>query len=60
MEVKKSRDADLDQKRVQWFLLGLIVALAMLFVALEWNSSGSDWTFFANDENIEAEMTRCP
>ena len=60
MEVKKSRDADLDQKRVQWFLLGLIVALAMLFVALEWNSSGSDWTFFANDEDIEAEMELSP
>ena len=60
MEVKKSREADLEQRRVQGFLLGLIVVLAMVFVALEWNSSDSGWTFFEDDENLEAEMELSP
>ena len=60
MEVKKSRDADLEQRREQGFLLGLIVVLAVCFVALEWNSSDSGWTFFDNDEDLEAEMELSP
>lgn len=60
MEVKKSRGADLESRRVQWFLLGLIVVLATLFVALEWNSADSGWTFFENDEDLEAEMDLSP
>ena len=35
MEEKKSRQADLEGKRVQGFLLGLILVLALIFVALE-------------------------
>ena len=60
MEVKKSRAANLEERRVQWFLLGLIVVLAAVFVALEWNSSDSGWTFFADDEDLEAEMELSP
>ena len=60
MEVKKSREADLEQQRVQGFLLGLIVVLAACFVALEWNSSDSGWTFFDNDEDLDAEMELSP
>lgn len=60
MEVKKSNTANLENQRVQGFLLGLIVVLAAVFVALEWNSSDSGWTFFADDENLEAEMELSP
>lgn len=60
MEVKKSREADLEQRRVQGFLLGLIVVLALFFVALEWNSGDSGWTFFEEDEDLEAEMELSP
>ena len=60
MEVKKSSAADLEERRVQWFLLGLIVVLASVFVALEWNSSDSGWAFFADDEDLEAEMELSP
>ena len=60
MEVKKSREADLEQQRAQRFLLGLIVVLAFVFVALEWNSSDSAWTFFEDDEDLEAEMELSP
>jgi protein TonB len=60
MEVKKSREADLEQRRVQGFLLGLIVVLAACFVALEWNSSDSGWTFFDDDDDLDAEMELSP
>ena len=38
MEQKKTPQADLDQQRTTGFLLGTILVLALLFVALEWNS----------------------
>ena len=60
MEVKKSREADLDQRRVQGFLLGLIVVLAALFVALEWNSNDSGWAFFEDEDDLDAEMELSP
>ena len=56
METKKSREADLERRRPQRFLLGLVVALALFFVALEWNSSDSGWSFFDADEDLEAEL----
>ena len=60
MEVKKSRGADLENLRVQGFLLGLVVVLAALFVALEWNSNDSGWAFFETDDDLEAEMELSP
>lgn len=56
MEEKKSRQADLEGKRVQGFLLGIIFVLALLFVALEWNSDDSGWAFFDEDDDLEAEI----
>jgi len=60
MESKKTREADLEGRQVQRFLLGLVVVLAVLFVALEWNSSDSGWAFFDTDEDLEAEMDLSP
>ncbi len=60
MEVKKSRRADLENLRVQGFLMGLIVVLAAMFVALEWNSNDSGWAFFDTDDALEAEMELSP
>ena len=42
MEVKKSPEADLEQYRPTWLLVGYAVALSILFVALEWTASDSD------------------
>lgn len=57
MEIKKSTKADLDGKRTQGFLLGVILVLTMLFVALEydWTASSSDYDFEAL-ENIVKEL----
>ena len=38
MELKKTPEADLESERTTFFLLGFIVALATLFVLLEWSS----------------------
>ncbi|MCR4583851.1 MAG: TonB family protein [Prevotella sp.] len=61
MEVKKSREADLEEQRTTSFLLGVILVLAILFVALEWNSADSAWHFFEEeDDALEAEMELAP
>ena len=60
MEEKKSKQADLERKRGQRFLLGLVVAVSALFVALEWNSTDGGWTFFDDDDDLEAEMELSP
>lgn len=42
MEIKKSPQADLDRRRTQNFMLGIVVVLAALFVALEFDYSVVD------------------
>jgi protein TonB len=46
MEIKKSPQADLDGKRTQSFVMGLVVVLTLLFVALEF-----DWAAGIGDED---------
>lgn len=41
MEIKKTQQADMEQRRATGFLLGLIFVLAVFYVALEWNSQES-------------------
>ena len=57
MEIKKSAKADLDGKRSQGFFLGVVLVLALLFVALEydWSASGDDYDLDAL-ENIVKEI----
>lgn len=38
LEEKKTRRADMEQRRTTGFLMGLTLVLALLYVALEWNS----------------------
>lgn len=59
--VHKSRQADLEHGRTTGFLMGLILVLAVVFVALEWNSSDSGWNFFDLDsDELEAELELSP
>ena len=39
MEIKKTQQADMEQRRATGFLLGLIFVLSIFYVALEWNSA---------------------
>jgi protein TonB len=58
MEVKKSSRADLDGRRTQGFLLGLILVLSVLLVALEydWTASGGSDMDAETLENIVKEL----
>ena len=38
MEVKKSPEADLEKYRATWLMIGYVVALSIVFIALEWTS----------------------
>ena len=49
MEQKKTPQADIDQQRTTGFLLGLILVLALCYVALEWNSIPANDSFDAID-----------
>lgn len=42
MEIKKTKSADLESKRLTGFLLGLILVLSVFFVALEYNAGGGE------------------
>ena len=42
MVQKKTRRADIDQRRTTGFLLGLVFVLSIFYVSLEWNSVDSD------------------
>lgn len=52
MEIKKTNRADLENKRWVGFLLGLIVALSLFFVAIEYNSAAS------GDELADAKVIK--
>ena len=39
VEERKTKRADLDGKRFTWFLMGLVIALSMLYAALEYTDS---------------------
>ncbi|MDR2533910.1 MAG: TonB family protein [Tannerellaceae bacterium] len=39
MEVKKTKEADLESSKISGYLMGLIVALAILFVGFEWGTA---------------------
>ena len=58
---RKAREADLESQHTTNFLMGLILVLAMLLVALEWNADDSGWSFFNIDEDdLEAELELSP
>jgi protein TonB len=42
MEQKKTRQADMEQRRATGFLLGLIFVLSLFYVTLEWNTATGD------------------
>ena len=57
MEVKKSKKADLENKRSLFFQMGLIITLGVVFVAFEWSTTQVDGKgqFWVEEEVIEEE-----
>lgn len=55
MEIKKSDKANLENKKLLFFEIGMIVALAVVWIALEWTSSGSNVDDLQNTLEVEAE-----
>ncbi|MBS3770114.1 MAG: energy transducer TonB [Bacteroidales bacterium] len=60
MEPKKSKKADLQNKRVVFMQLGFVVALAMVLIAFEWTSKPGKITGFASDEADEIVQENVP
>ena len=54
METKKSDKANLEQHRGEYFLMGLIFALALLFTALEYTTRPQN---AADDSDLSDDMT---
>ena len=52
MESKKTSKADLNEKRGTFFVLGIILALSLLFVSLEYTSKEFD--SFLEDEYLRS------
>lgn len=66
MEIKKAPEADLENKRSAWLLMGYVVALSLLFIALEWNvrDDGDDTDRMSQmpvyEQEIEIPVTYAP
>lgn len=54
MEMKKSDKANLEQHRREYFLMGLIFALALLFTALEYTTRPQN---VADDSDLSDDVT---
>lgn len=57
MEIKKSPKYDLNNSRLTFFLCGLVIALSLFYVALEWGGGNGD-SDDANVENALRHMTK--
>jgi len=60
MEIKKSEKANLDKRRRERFLLGLVLALAMLFAALEFSTRSGDLSEENNFISYNLEASEVP
>ncbi len=60
MEVKKSPKADLENKKTVFMQIGLVVVLAIVFIAFEWSTSDVDASQFDMIDDLEAEEEIVP
>jgi protein TonB len=60
MEVKKSPKADLENKKVIFMQVGLILAMAIILIAFEWTSTDVKKSDLAGTEDIQAEEEIVP
>ena len=66
MEIKKSPEANLENKKTTWLLVGYVIALAVMFVAFEWTQrdvkidTSQAITDLVFEEEIEIPITEQP
>jgi protein TonB len=58
MDIKKSKKADLENKKTTFLQLGLVVTIALILIAFEWTSSDKKDNAYANlqEEILEEEQ----
>ena len=59
VDIKKSYQADLEHRRLTGFLLGLVLALSLLYVGLEWTTSSTsdgEESTITDDMSQDVEM----
>lgn len=56
MEIKKSHSAQLEDKRVTFFLLGLLLTLSFIFVGLQYTSQPDDYDLLNDIEDLSQDL----
>lgn len=56
LEIKKSHSAQLENKRVTFFLLGLLLTLACIFVGLQYTSRPDDYDLSTDIEDLSKDL----
>lgn len=60
MEVKKSPNADLENKKSTWLLMGFVTILAIMFVAFEWSERDKQILFAEGPVEVTFEEEMIP
>ena len=56
MEIKKSHSVQLEDKRVTFFLLGLLLTLSFIFVGLQYTSQPDDYDLSNDIEDLSQDL----
>ncbi|MDD3162370.1 MAG: energy transducer TonB, partial [Bacteroidales bacterium] len=58
MDIKKTKNADLESKKLTSFLIGYILVFACIFVAFEWTEQKVDMKTYSQGsaENVDEEI----
>ena len=59
MEAKKSKKATIENQRGSWLLMGLVVALAFMFVSFEWTQHDVRVAALSSSDDSAATLTSC-
>jgi protein TonB len=60
MEVKKTPQADLENKKSIFMMIGLVITLGLVFIAFEWTTTDVDVSQFEIQDELDAEEEIIP
>jgi len=60
MEIKKSKNAELESRKGTWFALGIIIVLSFMFITFEWTEYDKQIDLTGQALNPVVEMTLVP